>query len=340
MSNQAVYLDAPGSALRLDAAFIPLSGHNDIVMHNHALAINPIDHTQASSSGFAIKSYPRVLGQDVAGIIHSIGSNVQGFAIGDRVIAHAWSMRTGENADAAFQLYARVPAANAAKLPQTITFSEGVVLPLALDTAAAGLYQTLRLPWPRLSASNGGEEEEEEREGGVLIVYGGSSSVGIAATQLATASGVRVVAIASEKNHGLAKEVGAEQVFDQKDADLVEKVVGAVGKDKLVGIFDAIAVDATYKHDLEILEKFGGGDLIITHPPPKDLPESVKATFILGLGEFSFPLWKDFIPQALESGQLKARPEPLVVGKGLESVQKALEVYAAGVSGKKVVVEL
>ncbi|KAI5359828.1 putative GroES-like superfamily, alcohol dehydrogenase-like, NAD(P)-binding domain superfamily [Septoria linicola] len=321
MSNQAVYLDAPGSALRLDAASIPLSGHNDIVMHNHALAINPIDHTQASS-GFAIKSYPRVLGQDVAGIIHSIGSNVQGFAIVDRVIAHAWSMRTGENADAAFQLYARVPVANAAKLPQTITFSEGVVLPLALDTAAAGLYQTLRLPWPRLSASNGGEEEEEEeREGGVLIVYGGSSSVGIAATQLATASGVRVVAIASEKNHGLAKEVGAEQVFDQKDADLVEKVVGAVGKDKLVGIFDAIAVDATYKHDLEILEKFGGGYLIITHPPPKDLPEN-------------------FIPQALESGQLKARPEPLVVGKGLESVQKALEVYAAGVSGKKVVVEL
>ncbi|PIA93879.1 Protein TOXD [Cercospora beticola] len=335
MSNQSLYLDAPGQLLRLASSSIPQPGPDELIIETKALSINPIDVAQ-STKGLYLKSFPRILGQDVSGIVHSIGTQGNSpFSTGDRVTAHAWSMLTGQNEDAAWQKYVRVKAKNTAKLPNKISFAESVVLPLVLNTAAAGLYQTLQLPLPEVGKKRTGE--------GVLVVYGGSSAVGLSVTQLATASGVRVIAIASEKNFELVKEVGAEEVFDQKQGDeMVEKVVKAVTatKEKFIGVFDAIAVEATYKHDLAILEKLEGGAFVSTHQLPEDLPENVKGKFIFGLGEFSFALWENYIPQALESGDLKIRPEPLVVGKGLESIEKALEVYQKGVSGKKVVVEL
>lgn len=49
---------------------------------------------------------------------------------------------------------------------------------------------------------------------------------------------------------------------------------------------------------------------------------------------------EEFVTKALENGQLKCLPEPLVVGKGLESLQEALEKSKAGVSARKLVVEL
>lgn len=49
-------------------------------------------------------------------------------------------------------------------------------------------------------------------------------------------------------------------------------------------------------------------------------------------------IWRDFVPAALASGQLQAKPDPLVVGTGLEDVQKALDAQMAGVSAKKVVI--
>lgn len=49
-------------------------------------------------------------------------------------------------------------------------------------------------------------------------------------------------------------------------------------------------------------------------------------------------IWEDFVPGALVNGQLQAKPDPIVVGQGLENVQHALDVQMKGVSAKKVVV--
>ena len=51
-------------------------------------------------------------------------------------------------------------------------------------------------------------------------------------------------------------------------------------------------------------------------------------------------IWKDFVPAALESGQLKPVPEELVVGNGLEAIQHGLDVQKRGVSARKVVVSI
>lgn len=50
--------------------------------------------------------------------------------------------------------------------------------------------------------------------------------------------------------------------------------------------------------------------------------------------------WGKWVPGALESGALNAKPDPVVGGKGLDGIQDALDMQKKGVSLAKVVVEL
>ena len=81
-------------------------------------------------------------------------------------------------------------------------------------------------------------------------------------------------------------------------------------------------------------------------PPPEDKPSdiNVQGVFAITIAtqhkEVGEAVWQKFVPGAIQSGDLKCLPEPLVVGQGLESVQKGLDKNKAGVSAKKVVIEL
>jgi hypothetical protein len=56
--------------------------------------------------------------------------------------------------------------------------------------------------------------------------------------------------------------------------------------------------------------------------------------------EVAEAVWGKFMHDALKSGQLKAKPDPLVVGSGLQSIQKGLDKQKEGVSAAKVVITL
>ena len=241
-----------------------------------------------------------------------------------------------------FQLYTAVVAAKTAKIPASVSFSEGSVIPLAFDTAAVGLYSPvsdgfLGLPLPSFTPSSSGK---------TIVIWGGSSSVGALAIQLAASSGVKVVAVASKRNFDFCKNLGASEVLDYNNKDsIVDDVVSAVKKvgGTFAGVYDAISIqDQSYDFTAPIVEKLGGGSLATVLPPPGQdkLPGNVKAGNVFGVSEMTHQMWADFIPKALASGQLKCVPEPLIVGKGLESVQKGLDKNKEGVSAKKVVIEL
>ena len=51
-------------------------------------------------------------------------------------------------------------------------------------------------------------------------------------------------------------------------------------------------------------------------------------------------MWRKYVPEALESGQLLAKPEPLIIKGGLSHIQEAADTLHNGVSAAKVVVEL
>lgn len=58
------------------------------------------------------------------------------------------------------------------------------------------------------------------------------------------------------------------------------------------------------------------------------------------LPEIGKTIFKEFLPRALKSGQIKPFPPPKVVGEGLDAVQLGLDQLRAGVSATKVVVTL
>jgi NADPH:quinone reductase-like Zn-dependent oxidoreductase len=261
---------------------------------------------------------------------------------------HAINLVSGRSQDGAFALYTVVPADKAAILPANIPFTDGVVVPFALEAAVCALSVTqpgtampnvptpaLGLPYPSLAAAPPSNK--------TLIVYGGSSSVGSMTTQLAAAAGIRVIAIASARNFDLCRSCGAAEVVDYHDAAFVDKVVEAATAQpghEFVGIFDAVGTPETYANDLAMLARLGGGHLASVHPPPEKVPENVKAGMIFAVNDVAAPVWRDYVTPALRAGKLKCLPAPFVVGKGLEHIQTALQKCEAGVSATKLVVEL
>ena len=257
-------------------------------------------------------------------------------------------MVSGRPQDGGYALYTVVPADNAAILPDTITFKNGVVVPFALEAAVCALSVQIPgealpgVPIPALGLPLPSLDVDAKSTGKILVVYGGSSSVGSMVTQIATAAGIHVIAITGARNFELSKQCGAVHVFDHKDSSVVDKVVEAVKQTGLdfVGIFDAIATAEPYAINLAILEKLGGGHLACTHPPPTKVPDNVKAGMIFAVNDVATPVWKEYVTPALEAGKLLCLPPPTVVGKGLEYVDEALKKSKAAVSGTKLVVEL
>jgi NADPH:quinone reductase-like Zn-dependent oxidoreductase len=188
--------------------------------------------------------------------------------------SHAQSLATNDNKHAAFQLYVAVPHTAVAPLPSSISFAQGCVLPLAVSTAAAGLYQSgfleLPLPSPTSASAN---------EGKILLVWGGSSSVGSAAIQLASASGLTVFTTASPSNFDFVKSLGAAQVFDHSKHDVVQQIVDALKGATLVGVYDAISLADTVTKSAEILKAaLGKGFIATVLPPPENLPDGIEAS--------------------------------------------------------------
>lgn len=222
-------------------------------------------------------------------------------------------------------------------------------MPFAVETAVCALSVTepgpcmpgvttpaLGLPLPTL-------ENPSPSTGKVLVVYGSSSSVGAMTTQIATAAGIIVIAVAGGHNHDLVTSCGADRVFDHKDPDITSKVVDAVKASaaEFVGIFDAVSAPETYARDLQILEQLNGGYLACVHPPPTDnIPSDVRTGMVFAVNDVVAPVFRDYVTPALQSGKLKCLPPPTVVGKGLDHVNEALKRCKAGVSGTKLVVEL
>ncbi|KAK4950973.1 putative secondary metabolism biosynthetic enzyme [Elasticomyces elasticus] len=328
--NQAAWLKEANAPLEVGDAPMPTPGPGEIVVKNAALAINPLDW-HMRDAGIFVQQWPTILGCDVAGEVFEVGTGVDRFKKGDRVIGHCTNLVSGRPSDGAYALYTIVLADKAAILPDHITFTDGVVVPFALETALCALCVREPGPCPSQSA------------GKILVVYGGSSSVGSMTTQIATAARIAVVAIAGIHNHDMVRSCGAIQVFDHEDSAVVRNTIDAVIASGLefVGVFDSVCTPETYARDLEILEQLGGGHLACVHSPPVDgVPANVKTGMVFAVNDIATPVFKDWVTAALLSGQLKCLPPPVIVGKGLGFIDEALKRSKAGVSGAKLVVEL
>jgi NADPH:quinone reductase-like Zn-dependent oxidoreductase len=226
----------------------------------------------------------------------------------------------------------------ACEILDDVTFEQAAVIPLGCSTACSGLFQKDFL---NLQLHT---EPKSKDAGKTLLIWGGASSVGSNAIQLAVAAGYEVITTASPKNFEYVKKLGASQAFDYKSPTVGEDLLAAFKGKISAGALDCIGftaalvcVDVVYK---------SAGDKFVATVKPVSLtpPEGMGIKHIFGVAikdnEVRKGIYEHFMPKALKSGAFVPAPEPLVVGKGLEKVQEAVDLIGKGVSAKKLVVSL
>jgi NADPH:quinone reductase-like Zn-dependent oxidoreductase len=364
-SNRAAWALADKQRYEVQEAPYTNPKASEIVIKNRALAINPVDWVmqgQGTSFGFRWIRYPFIFGNDVAGEVVEVGSKVTRFKVGDRVVGQAYSTdeKINDAAYGAFQQYVVLLERTSSPIPDHLSFESASVLPLALTTAAAGLFEQnqLGLEYPQLQTKPVGK---------TVLIWGGSSSVGCNAIQLAVAAGYEVISTSSPKNFDLLRSLGAGEVFDYKDPHIIDKIVNAMEGKLLAG---ALAIgERSMFRCLDVLGRCQGDKRLAmaTFPIPsqpkrfatlqiiyhavtsmvsimaKSKFRGIKTSIVWGSvahSPIADVVYRDFLPEALANGKFRASPEPLIVGQGLETIQEALDVQKKGVSAKKVVVSL
>lgn len=338
----AAILHSAGSPLSLEQRPTPTPSPSEVLIAVKSVALNPVDVAQ-QASGFHISRFPTVLGSDVAGTVLLAGasssSSSSALAPGTRVAAFASAFYTQGDPDrGALQARVCVPAAAVAPLPAHVGFDVGALLPMAVQTAWAGIHATLGVP----------REGPAERNQ-ALLVWGAASSVGTAAVQVARVMGFAVYATASPKHHGYLKGLGATRVFDYRDGGVMGDVVDAVKGD---GVVLKMAYDAYggLQQCQEVLSKLnpGGGAKLASAPPlPQPTPqtEGVETKFVLppdgeeermDFYRYVFGTW---LKEKLETKEFVPSPSVKVVG-GLEDAQAGLDELKGGVSGTKLVLRV
>ena len=337
-SNTAAWLTAAKSKpFQVKSAPMWTPAANEILVRNHAVAINPIDGSLQSLAWWPL-DYPTILGQDFAGEVVAVGPNVTRFKQGARVLGLAVGMQTKRAQDNAFQHYTIVQTNMACEIPESLSFEKAAVIPLGCSTAASALFQDtfLNLQFPTVPA--------QKLTGKTLLIWGGSSSVGSNAIQLAVAAGYQVTTTASPKNFEYVKKLGASEVFDYNSPTIGEDLITSFKGKTIAGALDCIGGPAQGVC-MDVVHKSSGTKFVSTTKPGfPDPPEGVTIKHIFGSAikdnEVGKAVFEDFLPKALETGSFVPAPEPLVSGTGLESVQDAVDLLQKGVSARKVVVSL
>lgn len=370
-TNQATWLTAKSvRPLAVGKAPYTAPGENQLVVKNHAIAINPIDtiKQQAGNIVFSWIKYPAIMGLDVAGEVFEVGPGVTSFKVGDRVVALAVGMdvRSNSSSEGAFQEYTVIRTNMASHIPASVSYESASVLPLTLSTAACGMYQKeyLALDYPSLDPKPNGK---------TLLVWGGSTSVGCNAIQLAVASGYEVITTCSPRNFGLVKSLGASEAYDYNSKTVIKDIIAAFQGKECAGALAmgngslkaciAILGDCSMKGRkfissasvdqpdggfpsglLGMLAMLPGMAAGMASTAIKSKVKGVGSKFISGsdlmVNEVGALIFEKFLPEALARGKYVCTPEPMVVGKGLEFVQEAMDIVGKGVSAKKVVVTL
>ncbi|KAK0119375.1 hypothetical protein ONS95_010826 [Cadophora gregata] len=355
--NFAAILPSPLAQLQVTSVPYPTCGPEEIIIKTHVLAINPVDWKIQSPMGRNFNlTYPAILGEDVAGIVVQVGSKIKSkskFSVGDRVMAQPLGLGNGP-AYGGFQLYPVLKAATVSKIPNWLSFQEAAVLPLSISTAAAGLFMksTLGLEFPSIDSDSNSRKRSssssssfQRAKNSTLLVWGCSSSVGSSVVQLAHAAGYSLITTASRSNFAYCESLGADHVLDYHNDNIVEQIISLLKDKNVVGAYDAIGSETTVHQSAAILHALGGGKIVSVGLAP-DLFSDVEV-YRVSSGNIvtqeplvAERIWGEYVPWALESGKLVARPEALVVGKGLESVQAGLDRQKEGVSALKVEVVL
>jgi NADPH:quinone reductase-like Zn-dependent oxidoreductase len=217
----------PPETLRLDEIDDPVAGPGELLVRVRAAAINFPDVLIIEDKYQMRPPRPFAPGGEIAGEVEAIGEGVDGWAVGDRLIAVPGFGGLAEKIV--------IPAKSGIPLPPSRSFTDGAALLLTYATSIHALYDRGRL-----------------EAGQTLLILGAAGGVGLAAVELGKARGARVIAaVSSEEKAQAAREAGADDAiiyppgpFDRDGQKaLSEQFKAAVGPAGADVIYDPVGGD-------------------------------------------------------------------------------------------------
>ncbi len=256
---------------------IPVPGPHDVLVRVAACGICGSDvHGYDGSSGRRIP--PVVMGHEAAGTIAAVGSEVNGFAEGDRVtfdstvycgvcefcrrgdvnlcndrqvigVSCAEFKRAG-----AFAEYVAVPARIVYRLPDALAFAEAAML----EAVSVALHAV------RVSELEGGET--------ALVI--GAGMIGLLVLQAARVAGCARIFVADvdATRLKLATDLGADGTILTGEAELEQEILRHTGGHGVDVVFEAVGRSETVAAAIDCVRKGGKVTLIGNIAPEVSMP--------------------------------------------------------------------
>jgi len=246
---KALQVKQVGSAEAMELVELPIPQpkSNEAVVKLTAAGVNFID--VYFREGRYKAPLPFVLGQEGAGVVTAVGSEVKSVRVGDRV---AWTGLLGSYAE-----YEAVPADRLVPIPEGVTDQQAAAAMLQGMTAHYLSHDTYPL-----------------KKGETALIHAAAGGVGLLLVQMAHNIGARVIGTAStEEKAQLARTAGADEVilYSQSDFEAETKRL-TEGKGVNV-VYDSVG-KTTFEKGLNVLRPrgmmvlFGGSSGPV---PPFDL---------------------------------------------------------------------
>ncbi|MGH7773953.1 MAG: quinone oxidoreductase family protein [Candidatus Binatia bacterium] len=245
--------------LQYEDAPIPEPKPQELLVKVEAASLNRADlGLRKGSYRTRPEDLPLIPGREFAGTVTTVGSQVQGFHVGQRVVAQPGLGGYAE--------YAVAKASQTRPVPHGVDSVTAAAMPTVFLTSWFALVEDAKMK----SADN-------------VLIQAGGSGVGIAAIQIAKQAGARVITTAgSNEKCTRLRELGADETINYTVQDFRQEVLRLTGGRGVDVVLEMVGGEV-YNKSLEVLATSGrlvsiGGAVGPIPDTPPILAEGRKAS--------------------------------------------------------------
>ncbi len=217
----AIEIAEPGGpeVLRPAERPMPTPKPREVLIRVVAAGVNRPDLLQRQGNYPPPPGASDIPGLEVAGQIAALGDGMDGWKIGDPVVALL--------AGGGYAEYAAAPVEQCLPVPAGLSMIEAAALPETIFTCWTNLVDGGKL-----------------KAGETVLIHGGASGIGTTGIQLAKALGARVFATAgTQEKCDACRNLGADLAIDYKTEDFVPAVKAATGGRGVDLVLDMVGGD-------------------------------------------------------------------------------------------------
>lgn len=235
---------------------IPLLGEKEVLIKVKICGVCGSDvHSYKGKHPFVHP--PIVLGHEFSGVIHRIGTRVNSFSPGDRVIVEPnivcgkcynclhgrYNICTNLKVvgcvgyDGAFAEYVAVPEKKVLRLPGNISFEKAALVePVAVAVHAV--------------------RKAKQKINDVVVILG-AGTIGLLVMQVAKLAGAGKVIVTDVLDYRLKKagELGADRLVNPASQDLIKIIQEKYGRNEVDLIYDCVGIEETISQAIQIARK-------------------------------------------------------------------------------------